>query len=765
MRTVRPAGLAVAASFASLALAAACGSDEARNLDAGSPPEVMPYDAGCGACQGGPGGYGYGYGGGSTDGSADSTLQHPKDAYVGPACPVTQQVCPEVFTYPYNGETSVSVMGNYSATGWTVGTPMVHSRTGPYGSEWYAQIPVPYNQPVQYKFMVNGSSTWVPDPNNPVVVDAGGGNTNSLDPALMCAMPTCAESGALAAGVFDWRDAIIYFTFIDRFNRGTSANPACNVSGASVGAVPDTANANYLGGNWAGVTDKIQSGYFTQLGINTLWITVPVKNADTVLGAGVGSTCNGTSCNTTQYNYSAYHGYWPTADETASGAPVMEPCFGTEAELTALVTAAHAAKLKVLFDYAMVDVHTSSSLYTQNPSWFTSFCQCGAPSCSDYDDYKCWFAPYLAHYDFTNSSAARTYSVNAALALIQTYKNDAFRLDAIKQVDPSWLGSLRPQIAAYETQAAGDGGVTQHFYMVGETYDFNNMTLISSLINPTSGLDGQFDFPLRYRIVDAMLLRDTAPLLTPNVVDWTYTAPAGMQGLAAFMDYDDSFYPPNSVMSTFVGNQDLPRSIHLAEQTIPSWLGNSGGGTPAQNALTTDGSGNAWTGEPAAETDPNTYERLGNAFAVTLTTKGAPLIYYGDEIGLPGAGDPDNRRMMQWPPYAISAQQTLHDRIAKLTSIRAGHPSMRRGTRTTLTVTIDQWVFSETTTVGTETDTVYVAINRSDNDYTATGVPAGLPELVIGAGVSTGSDDVPARETRIWSSYVAPKPDGGADGG
>ena len=31
-----------------------------------------------------------------------------------------------------------------------------------------------------------------------------------------------------------------------------------------------------------------------------------------------------------------------------------------------------------------------------------------------------------------------------------------------------------------------------------------------------------------------------------------------------------------------------------------------------------------------------------------LTNKGAPLIYYGDEIGLPGAGDPDNRRMMQW---------------------------------------------------------------------------------------------------------------------
>lgn len=31
-----------------------------------------------------------------------------------------------------------------------------------------------------------------------------------------------------------------------------------------------------------------------------------------------------------------------------------------------------------------------------------------------------------------------------------------------------------------------------------------------------------------------------------------------------------------------------------------------------------------------------------------MTIPGIPIIYYGDEYGLPGAGDPDNRRMMQF---------------------------------------------------------------------------------------------------------------------
>jgi glycosidase len=732
---------------------ASCGSDQVPMMNFGEPPDANLYETGDG---GSTCGYGSGSGGPT-----------PPDA-AAPVCPESLRTCGEKFTFPFNEEASVILRGNYAPGAWTAGTPMTHV-----GAFWTATVQVPWDQPVEYKFFVNGT-TWETNPADPTTTDDAG-NVNNLAAPVTCAKTfKCSEEGALPPGVFDWRDAVIYFVFIDRFFDGNPSNN-CNVSGASSEGTPDTsiyASNNYLGGDWAGVTQKITEGYFSTLGVNTLWITVPIQNADTVLGAGEFCDSSG-NCAPDMYQYSGYAGYWPLDP----GSKTVEPCFGTPSDLQTLVSTAHQNHLKILFDYAMVDIHTSSPLYAANPTWFTPPCQCGQTGCGDYNNYTCWFTPYLAHFDFTNSSAARTYSVNGALQLLQGYGNDAFRLDAIKQVDPSWLASLRPQVNSYESSIA-DGGPVQHFYMVGETYDFDDMAYIRSFINPTTALDGQFDFPLRYRLVDTMLLRDTSngldyPIADGN--DWTFNQPPGMKGLAGFMDYNDAFYPVGTVMSTFIGNQDLPRSIHFAEQTVPSWLGTaSGDSTAIQNAVTYDGeytpssteaSNATWTPEPALETDPNTYERLGNAFAIILTNKGAPLIYYGDEIGLPGAGDPDNRRMMQWSSLS-TAQQTLEARIGKLTSIRAGHPAMRRGTRSTAYVDEDLWVYVETT-VDTKgvTDTVYVAVNRNDTDLTTNVIPPGLPELVIGGSTSTGNDTIPARETRIFSSYVATAGEAGVDGG
>ncbi|NWF88157.1 MAG: alpha-glucosidase C-terminal domain-containing protein, partial [Ignavibacteriaceae bacterium] len=59
-------------------------------------------------------------------------------------------------------------------------------------------------------------------------------------------------------------------------------------------------------------------------------------------------------------------------------------------------------------------------------------------------------------------------------------------------------------------------------------------------------------------------------------------------------------------------------------------------------------------------------------------------IYYGDEFGMTGASDPDNRRMMRFGTQLNDYEkQTLKD-VSKLIHIRKDHPALRYGDFLTL---------------------------------------------------------------------------------
>jgi glycosidase len=253
--------------------------------------------------------------------------------------------------------------------------------------------------------------------------------------------------------------------------------------------------------------------------------------------------------------------------------------------------------------------------------------------------------------------------------------------------------------------------------MVGETYDFGNRDLLKQFIDPATKLDGQFDFPLRKHVVDALLMRSE-----------------NMSDLASFMNSNDYFYGASAIMSTFIGNHDLPRIIHLAANSR-LW-----------NDQSADGKDRAWGNQPGVVSELEAYERVANGFAVLYTNRGTPLVYYGDEIGLPGAGDPDNRRSMTWA--ALSPNQTfLSERLKKLGDIRSKHPALRRGTRTTLESNADVWVYSRITTG----DSVYVAVNRSDAPKDVTTLPSGpLSDLVTDAVATGPTVTIPPRQTRIF---------------
>jgi glycosidase len=277
------------------------------------------------------------------------------------------------------------------------------------------------------------------------------------------------------------------------------------------------------------------------------------------------------------------------------------------------------------------------------------------------------------------------FSVSNAIAWAEMTGADGYRLDAVKHIEDAWLLELRARITDEVQSQTGN-----YFYMVGETFTGERDT-IKYYVNADM-LDGQFDFPLRMEMARTLLMRQ-----------------GGLEELASFMDGNDTFYG-TSIMSTFIGNHDIPRCIHLAEDT-PVW-----------DNQWTDGKDLAWNNRPTLPSGTSAFERLGNAFTILLTTRGAPLIYYGDEYGMPGAGDPDNRRFMQWDNYS-AGQTALFDHIARLSVIRGEHPATRRGSRTTLSADAD--TFAYVVESDEDMDTVWVAVNRADGSRSVGGLPDG----------------------------------------
>jgi neopullulanase len=78
------------------------------------------------------------------------------------------------------------------------------------------------------------------------------------------------------------------------------------------------------------------------------------------------------------------------------------------------------------------------------------------------------------------------------------------------------------------------------------------------------------------------------------------------------------------------------------------------------------------------------------AFGLMLTLRGIPEIYYGDEIGMPGGGDPDNRRDFPggWKEDSANAftaegrsrdQQEIFSYAQNLLRLRREHDALRTG--------------------------------------------------------------------------------------
>jgi neopullulanase len=177
-----------------------------------------------------------------------------------------------------------------------------------------------------------------------------------------------------------------------------------------------------------------------------------------------------------------------------------------------------------------------------------------------------------------------------------------------------------------------------------------------------SRIDSEFDYPLYYAIRRA------------------FAQGGSIREVVAILN-QDYLYPAPGELVTLLGSHDVARFMN----------------------------------EPGA-----TVDGLKLAFTLLLTMRGTPEIYYGDEIGMRGGEDPDNRRDFPggWPDDGRSAfepsgrnaeEEVISSYARKVARLRGSLEPLRRGRLIQLAVEDQVYVFAR----ASEKGVALVAINNA----------------------------------------------------
>jgi neopullulanase len=398
-------------------------------------------------------------------------------------------------------------------------------------------------------------------------------------------------------------------------------------------------------------------GYLKNLGVTALWLTPVYDNTNEL---------NQRQAKDGQ-PVADYHGYG-TIDYYG-----VEEHLGTLDLFRKLVDEAHGVGIKVIQDQVANHVSPYHPWVTDppEPSWFH-----GTASHHVNETWQIWTVP--------DPHA----SVELRRGVLDGWFQDA--LPDMNQDDPE-VARYEIQNALWWVASAGFDGIRQdtlpyvgrgfwsqwsaalkrqypNLRAVGEVFDRDPAVTsffqggIKRFDNLDSGIDTVFDFPTYYAIRDVFA--------RGNAIE-----------LAAQTFAQDRLYPNSNALITFLGLHDVARFMN----------------------------------EPGANIDS-----LNLAFTFLLTARGTPMIYDGDEIGMPGGDDPDNRRDFPggWKEDARNAfdpsgrtpqEAAVFDHVRKLTALRAKLQPLRRGQMIDLAVAKQTLVYARQN----EKAAAIVAINSS----------------------------------------------------
>jgi glycosidase len=591
--------------------------------------------------------------------------------------------------------------------------------------------------------------------------------SGSALPAPIAAAPSSSGDGGLEARHSLRRpvtDENFYFVMADRFKNGSPANDTGGIPGGrEQHGFDPTHRGFYNGGDLAGLLEKID--YIAGLGTTSIWLTPSFKNKAVQLEDGPSA---------------GYHGYWIT-DFTQ-----IDPHLGTNAELRALVDAAHARGMKLYFDiitnhtadvigyeegartaYVPKDVEpyrTASGTpfddrdyagtnrfppldpersfpYTpvlepgeQNlkvPSWLNDVMLYHNRGNTTFVDEDSYYGDFFGLDDlFTEHPTV----VNGMIEIYKTWIRDmgidGFRIDTMKHVNDEFWQKFGPEVLAY---ARSQG--KSEFFMFGEVFDTTRP--FTSTFTTKNRMQAVLDFPFQEAACNfASKSQPTDQLRTFFRNDDWYT------------DKDSNVYQ----LPTFLGNHDMGRIGFF---------------------VTDDNAG-------ATEDELLARDRL--AHELMYFSRGNPVVYYGDEQGFTGTGGDQVARQTlfasQVPEYldddllgtdrthAVDNFETghpLYTKIKDLASLATAHPALRNGAHQHRYSSAEAGIYAFSRLHRSNQVEYVVALNNSESAQTAavpTYVANGAFQKIYGSGPQTLTTNnarrltvtVPALSTVVYTS-------------
>ncbi len=459
----------------------------------------------------------------------------------------------------------------------------------------------------------------------------------------------------------DWRDTVIYFLLVDRFNNPQS--PPHNLPW-------NAAYSDFQGGTFNGVRQQLD--YLHALGIGALWISPALKNC--------------------QYS-PTYHGYgiqdFLRIDPRFASDPAQAEQHPelAENELRQLVDDAHARGMYVIFDIVLHhtgDVFAyqnygsqapwSNQPYTINwrdengngrPDWTEApanppanaavwpqelrsnafFRRQGnlfSPSDQIIDvsgDFYSLKGLVSDLQDATGEYPLHTILIRAYQYLIARYDIDGFRVDTLKFISPDFSRIFANAIREFALSIG-----KKNFFTFGEVYD-NEQTIASFIGRDTLdteagdpiGVDAALDFPLFYKLPGTC-----KGLLAPSEV-------VNLFQLRKQVEHDilSTHGDASNFFVTFLDNHDQTSRFYYRDPANPNRF------------------------------DDQVTLGVGCLFALP----GIPCLYYGTEQGLSCAGDaPEAVREALWgKPGAFDQRSAFYPSIAQLAALRNNSPALRYG--------------------------------------------------------------------------------------